>query len=347
MSNSINLQPFENYLMVDPSVLLTISSTIEFNIFLKISSNKFLKVVSKDSKKKTEEITHFIKKGSDKLFIKKEDTDLFQQTVVNFSVSFEKDFPKEKKLENFNQYIFKVIESIGINNETLAMTNELAKKIQNTYKGDTKGELFIRMATQNVDLPFAYAHSFMMATICSSIGTQLGWEKEKNILKIVTACLLHDAGFKKDEYIKLHDLYPDQMSDLDPKIKENIENQHTYLIEKLYDNSEIDKGVLNIIQKSHGAIELMKGTYKPLFGVKLNSAIKVFLIAHDFVNEFYLASQNTYEIPDIIVKVFIRFNNPHFEKEMKAFKSVFFNIAKDKIKASRIDQDSTDQKLVS
>ncbi|HPI40809.1 MAG TPA: response regulator [Pseudobdellovibrionaceae bacterium] len=196
--------PTQEYIPIKLSVLIKIQE-VHVPVYIKISENKYVKVLNEDAIFDSKELSRFEKKHTELLYIKKEN---FHQFLTQHQkLVFSKDAWSElncielsKELSIDLDLISKASKLFGWSPEVIELANKnIGKVIQLTDKNIKfvkvmeifKTEKNIRLAT----------HSIILTYLMTDIARKLAWGSELTFQKLAFAAILHDIDLDEDLFV--------------------------------------------------------------------------------------------------------------------------------------------------
>lgn len=175
---------------------------IEFDVFVKLSSSKYVKIANKGEGLLSERILHYKGKGVNHLYINKDDFSRlvgFNLTIVG-KLQGNKKISHEKKV-NFLKYTGEIIlANAFINGVDKEMFSEAQTFIESTINilTDSK-ECLDLLSLLNTHSNHLYSHSIGVAMYSSMIAKGMGFESNQAFFKLSLGGIFHDIGKKEIE----------------------------------------------------------------------------------------------------------------------------------------------------
>lgn len=173
--------------------------TIQFNIFVRLSSTKYVKIANEGIDLSLERIQSYKEKGIKYLYIHKEDFKRYVgfNLAILSAVKDKRDINKEKKLVILHQATNTLLEDAFVRTVD-ADTYDGARITVDTMVSlvsDNQG-LFECLCSLAQDHDPLYAHLIGVSFISVLIAKQHGWSSPATLCKISLSGLLHDIGKK-------------------------------------------------------------------------------------------------------------------------------------------------------
>lgn len=263
------------------------SNVVTTNIYLKLSSEKYVKVFEKGHEVTIGDIKKYEQKNIEQFFIEAKDVEsfsnLYLERVLQES-SNEKEFN-----EVFNVDTYTVIKdnllSLGIGQQVLLATEKLVQKsIAKIFDNPT---LVSTLKKFSSNAGYMYSHSMQLAYLCPILLKELNFGSENDTHAIIMASMFHDMSLIKDSSAMNLDLKSISWKDLDLKTINAIRhhpNKSAKLIEDTSDNSDLTRTII----EEHEEIYDGSGYPEGLKEEELHPLSKIFIFVHAFVRNFTL-----------------------------------------------------------
>lgn len=310
----------KGYLPVKVSLIQKWVNFLPFDIYLKMSEEKYIKLISANTIDTKDIFKKYKEKGIENFYMMASDYQKMNDLLISGSPTDSKN-PLDK-IKFSNQYLQDIIRTTGVSKSALRITTNINNELYKSFKDSESKDEVVHDFLSKFSDDFTYNHSYLTAIICTFIANKLKWNTQSIISKLITASLLHDTGMENIENVVLHDLYPEKVQELDTDRKVDILFHSHNLADTLLQNPNFDKETIGIIRVSH---ENPRGTGYPskLREKDLSSTMGVFLVSHAFVLEFYRHNFDYEKMPNIIEILSKNFNQGNFIKIIDVFKIVF------------------------
>ena len=173
---------------------------VAIDLFVRLSEEKFVKIVHKGGKLPEETVSKYKSKGINQLYIRREDL----KKVMEFNLKLSKvvaknsSIPEEKRkrfLANTSEIILKRTFSEGLNEDSFNGAKEFLETSVEVLAQDE--ETFNLLESLNEHTDYLYAHSLGVSMFSVMIAKQLDWVSSMNIFKVSLGGLMHDIGKKE------------------------------------------------------------------------------------------------------------------------------------------------------
>lgn len=238
-------------------------NSIPCDVHVKLSSDKFVKIINKNELFSTGLIIKLINKGVKYFYINKSELSLYGESVAQNLYGMLKTSGTRSDDASKSQLTGKALDVIrnnlskcGFSQSVLDLTEEvillqvdMIQRSPELSEFMAKFQLFRKMNTE---------HSRLVSFFCVCILKEIGWDSESTLNKMCLASLFHDIslpdGFVKN--IAIND-YLNTLSDADRKAYENHCEQSAHLAKNF---CSIAPGIEQVILEHH---ELPDGTGFP------------------------------------------------------------------------------------
>lgn len=287
-----------------PIVLFMRSQKISYDLYLKMSSNKFIKVFMAGEDLVKEDFEKYQNRSVKTVFLRSED---FVKASVDISEKMSKALEvKSLRVEEYiSASIFsldkvnKIVNQLGLSEEVLVLTNQVLG-LSSTMIKKNKGLLSLLEKSLN-GRDFISEHSMMLVFITTAITKYLGWHSVATSEKLTLAAFFHDLKLDDAELAKIEliDTYTKNFFS-DEQLRK-ITN-HPQEAVKLLNNfhgfpPDVDKIILQHHERADGS-----GFPRGLEWKRIYSLAAVFIVAEDFVTSVYECGLNQINTDHILIE---------------------------------------------
>lgn len=250
-----------------------------FDYYLRLRSNRYIKIIHKGEKPSYEQLSKYQSNGAEYIYFKTKD----RGTFISYQNEVARDQLKKtgdgvKVIKAMKSVTDKYLEEILVAGLQPALIDEGKSICQNMYdaaKADNNLKKFMNDFEEFN--PQMFSHSFLVSFFSTVICKNLDWVGPKTIQTLALGALFHDIGMLQlPEHIREKD---QQLLSPEDKI---IYQTHTDLgVETLKSIPGINSGVLQIVQQHH---EYVNGHGYPnrLSGTKIYPLAKIVGLADAF-----------------------------------------------------------------
>jgi response regulator RpfG family c-di-GMP phosphodiesterase len=293
------------------------------DVYIKLGSDKFVKIINKDHIYTKEDIDKYIKKNQKHLYILQQDFDKFTSEYITtpfleFIQDMDAKFSPEDSLVRIHAVLEDLVHSVGIDKVVLTLANEYVSSVDKIASDDKKlGKLLFKMRSTE---GYLYDHSYMTACMASFILNKLSWGSQEHIEKVCQAAIFHDIALSEQEHALITDIDGEHAKLLDRVAQRKVKLHGQDAADLLKNTPAYSSDLENILQTHH---ELPNGKGFPKgFGSKqIGPLACVFILAHEFVKQLYLVNFDESAHKDILVHLFNNYNSGNFKDAFDALHS--------------------------
>lgn len=289
------------------------------DIYIKLSSDKFVKVLKAGDTYGREDILKYRERGVEYLYLSNNDLDLsFTQTDIRgflTKTSEEKDEEISDLFANNVEVIQDLVKDVGISDKVVNLVDYSVYQIESQLKKnpDQLTSLFVKFQQRQDYLSdSAYIVSYISCQICS----RMEWDSEETRQKLIYASMLHDVMVENSKLAMAVDLHLKNLKDF-TRLEIDEYKKHPQLTAELIKlNNRLPINLDEIVLCHH---ENPEGTGFPrgLDPYRVSQLAAVFIIARNFTNELYRVDFQTDKISSILSKMNQRFSLGNYKKAMK------------------------------
>lgn len=259
------------------------SSAVLFDIYIKLSENKYLKILHTGDTFSKERLDKYKNdKKVENLYFHNSDRRKFihYNNFLSKRMMDNKNIPVANKVNILKNVTEKFIEeayTVGIRPQVIEQGKEVCENVFSMI--EKQNDLYtVLKSYQNFD-PSAYTHAFLVTLYSTAIIKQFEWQSKATIETTAMACMFHDIGktLLPKDFINLSvkDMTPEQLE---------IYKKHPELGFQIVENNrQMNHSVKQIILHHHEAFD---GTGFPFQkkGNKIPTLANIVCLADDFVH---------------------------------------------------------------
>jgi response regulator RpfG family c-di-GMP phosphodiesterase len=319
---TIEFKTFDNreYKKVRALYFLKYNKTLT-DVYIKLSSVKYVKVLSEGQKFEAQDINKYIQKGINFLYITLQDYEKFRVAYPKtpFLTNILKDVDKLNEKDAWiktQEVTHGLVQAYGVNKTVIGVVSKLASKIDEKFnrpanlkkKTSVLLELLDNQKKQN---SYLYEHSYLLGMISCSIVKNSHWRTSDTVDKVLYASFFHDILIEKDNIERIRDLNDPLVKDLTQEEMETLA-EHPLKTEKMLDaNEEIPNDVAKIVSQHHERVD-GGGFPRGLGPERILPLACVVIIAHDFVDQMYENDFDPSERDYILKKMHKKYDKGNF-----------------------------------
>ncbi|EQC44376.1 response regulator [Bacteriovorax sp. Seq25_V] len=290
------------------------------DVYLKINDEKYLKIIHASDHYTKADISKYIDRNLDYLYVKDQDLEAFANQVgstpfLKFIATNEGLEDKEESFVRIHTILKELISSVGVD-KTVIETAEVYVKTVDEVMADNKNltNLLFKLRHRR---DYLYDHSFLTACLASFLVKKMSWYNPKMLEKLCFSALFHDITLVDPEIALVHDIRSSEIRKFSIEEITAFKN-HPLQVAKLLENLPIfDQDVENIIS-AHHELEDGQGFPKKLQGRSLRPLTCIFILAHEFVRLMYIQNFDERSHKDILTYLFNTYNSGNFRDVLDA-----------------------------
>ncbi len=284
--------------------LLIRSSRLRCDVYLKLSNEKFVKVLHANDRFDLDEYERFQHKNVNFLYLPRADflglmDDLLEKVAVLNGA------PGDLSIEDAVSTNIAIFETVHAAFETEGFTPQLQKLTVasvdlavNTIKKNPRLSELLGRFESGRDSYIGW-HSTALSFLCCKLATLLGWQSDSTFFKLSLAAMLHDLTLPTDAMAKIRTKAELEASDFSDEEKAIIMRHPSEAAQLINAFEEIPGEVGFIVEQHH---ERQDGTGFPR-GVDhkdVNSIAALFIIAHDVVATMFESPADNFKMADFL-----------------------------------------------
>lgn len=252
-----------------------------FDVFVRISDERFVKILHRGDAFNVERVTAYLSKGVDYFYIKKEEQERYLDFCDKLSSAILKreDVPMEIKVSqtlNLGEQTLGYLKSHGLSESSISYAGAYARRTEELVKQLNPAKhkiLTLFMADVS-----SYEHGVATTLICSLIGAKLDFGSSQVFQGVGTAVLLHDIGL-----FQMPEKFRDENERvLSPKERELYQTHPSVGAEMLSKIPGISATIVQAVAQHHE--RLGKAGFPKRVGVgKINRIAEVIGVSDEFV----------------------------------------------------------------
>jgi HD-GYP domain-containing protein (c-di-GMP phosphodiesterase class II) len=313
---------------------IKIKRVLNFNeivcdVFIKLSSKKYIKIINKEEKFDHEHVIKYMNKNIRYLYVHVES---YQSLMNSFSNLVMKRFEQVIKTNKSGplrtmaelssyQMCLDQARELGIDENMSKNINEAIEANLKTLTSDTSFSQLLKNI-QNAG-PYLAGHSLLLSFVCGKISSQTEWNTRLALQKLALASMLHDAVFESDDFlIQIREITPELKKELSKKDYEKVFEHPTKAGGIVANAKNLVPDVDTIIAQHH---ETPDGTGFPrgISALNISPLSTIFIIAEDFVDRVFGKKTAEIDMEKIHLEFESRYRKGNFKKSLDAFIKAF------------------------
>ncbi len=286
------------YVPIRLSVLVKIQE-IQVPLYIKISDQKYVKILNEDAQFNSEELKRFERKQTDTLYIKKENFYNFINKHQKLVFSKEawpqlNEVEATKELSIDLDLISKASHIFGWSQEIINLANENIGRVIQLAEKTPKFQKVVEIFKTEKNIRLA-THSIVLTYLMTDVAKRLSWGSEITLRKLAFAAVLHDMDLDEDLFVAKQTLlqegnlknFPET-----PELKRIID--HPTRAANLVLNWPLCPPDVDIIIRQHHEKPDGGGFPAGLKNAKISPLSALFIMAEDII---YHCIENFGEVP--------------------------------------------------
>ncbi len=311
---------------------LSILDGINKNLFIRIGSEKYIKIFNEDDNTDILDIKKYKSKGIHYLYVKRETAiwvihqiqsqiDIFLKTNnFRFVLRGASDTPAKR----FENRILRFDDEVHMDKEFKETIDEAVKRIRAVVEKDARVETFINHLKAHQDEHNFFTQKMNLTSlIACALAKELDWISKSTLDKIVYASVLADITLAvRPELLNIRDLESFEkikhtLSDEDQKIYLSHPKDSGNLIKRYFSTAPPETDSLTF---QHHELPDGSGFPQGLRAERIAPLSALFIVATDFA--FYFLKDEEPTMDDYLLKCHSRFDFVNFRKVIKALEKV-------------------------
>lgn len=307
-----------DYVAIDLDLLFRLKK-INCALYLKISSDKFVKVIHSGSEFTTTEVDRFRVKNIEELYVERFE---FENFIKDFKknvfsqMAWEKAKTQDKidVLAGDMSLVQKASKIFGWSPQIIQLAQENISVVINVLKTETAFDKLndLLKSKRNKKLT---SHTMILAIMLTDIGKRLNWESNKTIEKLTFAALLHDLTLDDDLFADKQTLImANDFSALKTTPEGNALFNHPINAAQLTLNWPLCPPDVDVIIRQHHERPDGQGFPLELPAFKISPLAALFIMCEDIVYHSYVD-------PDTDLKTYFVARKEYYSRE--PFKAIY------------------------
>lgn len=311
------------YVPIRISLLLR-RGTAPYDLFMKLSDAKFVKVLNAGEAFIPSDADRFNQKGLQHLYITSEDSESYLKAFQeNLKMVIESDKPASSELAVMSLESLEAVERIGSALGWTPPVLEAAKHaVHLAVKAVSRDASILKLFKQKLKDPSSKysGHTSLLALLSCGICHTLGWTSESTQMKLGLAALMHDLTVDESAYNEIF-VWNDAASDSQVKTPEVIKYRNhpadaaNLLLTMKSVPADVDQIILQHHEKKDGS-----GFPRGLISSRISPMACIFIIVEDLINFIEDSTDFEAKVQLFLKQRELRYNSGNFKKVFEAFK---------------------------
>lgn len=258
------------------------------DIYLKISNNRFVKIMPKGNIYDASDIKKYIDKGVDFFYVYDKDFEVVEREVLNGSF-----LTHTKRLDDYHplyswrenlEVLTMLMQSFGISKSVMDISMQsMDSAIKIILNDKNLNSLIFSKANSG---HYFYDHSFLVSLIANSIIDKLDWGSSEHCTKLTLAAIFHDMTLSCGHEAMIQTQEEDAFRSLKFSDRQKIKNHPEDAAEFIRKMDKVPDDVIKVVEQHHERFD-GSGFPRGLTAERMHNLTCVFIVAHDFVLELY------------------------------------------------------------
>ncbi|MFP5386601.1 MAG: HD-GYP domain-containing protein [Bacteriovoracia bacterium] len=317
----------EPYCRIDIN-FLSILDGINKNLFIKIGTDKFIKIFHEDDNTNILDIQKYKSKGINYLYLNRETAtwviNQIQSQIEIFLKSNNFRFilrgASDSAEKRFEQKILRIDDEVHVDREFKESIDKAVVKIRSIVEKEAKIDNFLKVLKEKQDNYALFTQKMNLTSLIScSLARQLDWISKTTMDKLVYAAVLSDITLAvRPELLKIQNLAEFErvkhtLTEEDQKIFLSHPKDSANLIKRYFTTAPPETDSLAY---QHHEMPDGSGFPQGLRAEKISPLSALFIVATDF--SFYFLKDDEPTMDDFLLKCHSRYDYVNFRKVIKA-----------------------------
>lgn len=311
---------------------LSILDGINKNLFIRIGSDKYIKIFNEDDTTDILDIKKYKSKGIQYLYLTRP-TAMWVITQIQNQISIflkannfrfvlrgASDSPEKR----FEQKILRIDDEVHVDKEFKETIDRAVEKIRHLVEKETKVENFLKTLKDHQDEYAVFTQKMNLTSLIACLlAKQLDWISKSTVDKLVYAAVLCDITLAvRPQLLSIgspaeFEKIKDTLSEEDQKLWLAHPKDSAFLIKKYFHAAPPDTDALAL---QHHEMPDGHGFPLSLKADKISPLSALFIIANDF--SYYFLKDDEPSVEDFVLKAHSRYDFVNFRKIIKALEKI-------------------------
>jgi hypothetical protein len=278
---------------------------IPFDIFIKLSEEKYVKALKVGDQMTDEFINKYVSKKVFEFFLTNEVYQEFKELIFDFHSSAKIILVKGREIRvPDNNNLNHMMEELGVPQKETRKINEMSTRIVSDLNNEDKSVSKLLENFTSSNERFIYDHSYLTAVISCQLANANEWGTNPNKEKLCLASILHELrGSHNDNMtIDAHIKQQELNNGISPELLENVKLLTSQL-------RQIDAIPIDVVSILENSLNFTQPTLSPM--------TCCFVVAHQYVIELYKEEFDNSNNPDIFDRLSSLFPSANLNKQVK------------------------------
>lgn len=295
-----------------------------FDVYMKLSDAKYVKVVNTGDAFIPADAERFISKGLQHLYITKEDSETFIETFIN-NISFVSE-SESKSSSEFSVMSLEALETVERIAKVVGWKPEVIEAAKHAVdlavKAVSKEANLLKLLKEKMKDPHSdfSTHVSILSLLSCGFCHSLGWVNESTQMKLGLASLMHDLTVDESIYADIHswNINAAEGTDKSPeavKYRNHPSDAASLILSMKNVPSDVDQIVLQHHETKEG-----NGFPRKLISSRITPMACIFIITEDLITYIQGATNMDEKIVQFLKLRESRYNSGNFKKVFETFR---------------------------
>jgi len=318
-NNIIQEELISNYYKVKTIYFLRYNKTL-FDIYIKLSSSKYVKIIHKNSSYTLRDIERYLDKKQDYLYINTNDAEHFESKLMENTYLIEEESELEDSddaLEKTMTIVHYLVKELGINERVITLVDRSIDVMKKELKKDNKLlEILSKFREQH---NYLHEHCYILGYFCDLLCTEMDWSATDIKKKLYYASIFHDVTLTDNNIVTALELRKENEEDQDPLLLKAYKNHPIEVAQMIRNQTSIPANVDKIIENQH-ELPNCTGFPRKLSSQSISQLEALFNLSYAFVIELYRNDFQKNEFTRIVKYLEINYSKGNYKKPLEALK---------------------------
>lgn len=260
-------------------------NSLPCEVFIKLSEDKFLKLINANDIYSSEVINKYIEKKVAFLFVRSNDYQVLADTGIRTLLELYDRKPKGEDIQKLQlmaiEDLHHKIAEFNVDQEVVQLTKKTVETSIDVIKRFRNVADLLSKIKNHGD--YIYDHSLKLSYLCIAIAKRTEWNSDNTCFKLSLAAMMHDMTLNNNHLARIESLDDPALKNFSEEEREAFlhhpSNASKLIRENKFLPSDIDFIVLEHHERPDG-----KGFPRGLSKNRISSLGCVFILAHQFLN---------------------------------------------------------------
>ena len=253
--------------------------------FIKLSENKYLKLINANDMYSSEVISKYIEKAVTFLYVRQTDYQVFADTGLSTLLQLYDRKPKSEKLQSIQlmaiEDIHKRLHELSVDPEVAELTKKTVESSVMLIKRHKNISHLLNTMRKNAD--YIYDHSLKLSYIATAIAKNTEWSSDNTCFKLSLAAMMHDMTLTDHNLARFDSIDDPNLANF-PEEQVKKFREHPFEASALIrENKQLPADIDFIVAQHHEKPD-GRGFPRGLSKLRISPLSCLFIIAHQFLN---------------------------------------------------------------